>query len=100
MAERLDPLDAALLAAWNASEPEGPECHVCGRTTGPWVPDPSGDRWPSGAQRMVFKGGCPGGPAPVLDVVEGAGGKGLSTTETPGGRRLDVLAVRGADGPG
>lgn len=59
---RLDPLESALLAAWNASEPEMPECYLCGQQTGPWVPDPPGGRWPSGAQKLVCaSGGCQGG---------------------------------------
>lgn len=53
-----DPLDAALLAAWNAAEPAGPECHLCGSATGPWLPDPSGDRWPSGAQKLICSRRC------------------------------------------
>ncbi|WNI15236.1 DUF6907 domain-containing protein [Actinacidiphila sp. ITFR-21] len=36
-----------------ATEPLLPACHVCGDTTGPWYPDPSGARWPSGAQKLV-----------------------------------------------
>jgi hypothetical protein len=35
-----------------------PECHLCGNQAGPWVPDPSGDRWPSGAQKLVCAGGA------------------------------------------
>lgn len=53
-----DPLESALRSAWNNSEPDMPECHLCGDQAGPWVPEPSGDRWPSGAQKLVCKGGC------------------------------------------
>lgn len=60
-AARPDPLESALIAAWNAGEPELPECHRCGKQTGTWVPDPSGDRWPSGAQKLLCAGGCKGG---------------------------------------
>lgn len=58
MSGRPDPLDAALKAAFDQGEPDGPECHLCGNQTGPWVPEPSGDRWPSGAQKLVCSGGC------------------------------------------
>lgn len=95
MTGRPDPLDAALLAAWNASEPEGPECHLCGSTAGPLLPDPVGDRWPTGAQELFCSRGCQGGgfaqaetlPAvPDLDAVEDA--KGVHTMDTPGGPPL------------
>lgn len=46
-----DPLESALMSAWNNSEPDLPECHVCGNQAGPWVP--TGDRWPSGAQKLA-----------------------------------------------
>ncbi|BBB00603.1 hypothetical protein RVR_10602 [Actinacidiphila reveromycinica] len=61
LAERPDPLESALLSAWNNSEPEMPECHRCGNARGPWAPDPSGDRWPSGAQKLVCQVGCTAG---------------------------------------
>jgi hypothetical protein len=98
-----DPLGAALLAAWNAAEPELPECHLCGNDGGPWVPEPSGDRWPSGAQKLVCKGGCeaakgvhtmdtPGGGVVIADAPGGE--KGTQIVGTPGGRRLAPLSVR------
>ncbi|MFJ8002731.1 hypothetical protein ACIQ7D_37535, partial [Streptomyces sp. NPDC096310] len=55
MKPRPDPLESALIAAFNAGEPEFPECWLCGDDKGPWVPDASGDRWPSGAQKLVCK---------------------------------------------
>ncbi|MFF0055604.1 hypothetical protein ACFYRI_14565 [Streptomyces microflavus] len=39
-------------------EPQLPECFHCGSRTGPWVPDPSGARWPSGAQVMECRDRC------------------------------------------
>lgn len=53
-AEHARPADAAPAVK---AEPVMPECHLCGNTAGPWVP--SGDRWPSGAQKFVCSGGCP-----------------------------------------
>jgi hypothetical protein len=47
----------------SAAEPQLPECHLCGGKSGPWVPDPSGARWPSGAQKFVCANGCKGGTA-------------------------------------
>ncbi|WP_435173251.1 hypothetical protein [Actinacidiphila sp. bgisy145] len=63
LTERPDPLESALLSAWNNSEPEMPECHRCGNPVGPWAPDPSGARWPSGAQKLVCQVGCNAGGA-------------------------------------
>lgn len=34
-------------------EPQGPECGRCHDSRGPWKPDPSGARYPSGAQVLV-----------------------------------------------
>lgn len=76
---------AALLAAWNAAEPELPECHLCGNSRGPWVPEPSGDRWPSGAQKFVCRGGCKTTPA-----TEGDGGTAAPIVP----RRRAPLSVR------
>jgi hypothetical protein len=45
----------------SAAEPQLPECHLCGNQRGPWAPDPSGARWPSGAQKLVCASGCKGG---------------------------------------
>lgn len=59
MTERPDPLENALRSAFDQGEPEGPECHLCGSTGGPWLPDPSGNRWPSGAQQLICSRGCP-----------------------------------------
>lgn len=37
----------------NAFEPQLPECDDCGSTTGPFMPEPSGARFPSGAQKFL-----------------------------------------------
>jgi hypothetical protein len=39
-------------------EPQFPECLPCGNRKGPLVPDPSGARWPSGAQVFECAGWC------------------------------------------
>lgn len=93
-----DPLDAALLAAWNAAEPEGPECHLCGNLCGPWTPDPSGDRWPSGAQKLVCASCCApaeGLPREVGQIdppaeVQGADGKTYTPRPAQSGADLIV----------
>lgn len=99
MTGRLDPLEAALLAAWNAAEPEGPECHLCGSTAGPWLPDPVGDRWPSGAQKLICSRGCKGegvissdtlSAVPDLDAVEDAKGTQIVSTSESNGRVAEV----------
>lgn len=62
--ERLDvpatQLTAEIIARRAARRPEPmvPECFHCGSRKGPWVPDPSGARWPSGAQVMECRGRC------------------------------------------
>jgi hypothetical protein len=55
---RPDPLASALHVALTQPEPELPECYLCGSTTGPWLPDPSGARWPSGAQMLICSRRC------------------------------------------
>lgn len=82
-----DPLESALLVAWNASEPELPECHLCGNQRGPWVPDPSGDRWPSGAQKFLCKEGCAGAASEPPAVPE-------AVAEAAPKRRPAPLSVR------
>jgi hypothetical protein len=52
-------LASALHVALSQPEPTGPECYLCGSVTGPWLPDPSGARWPSGAQMLFCSRGCP-----------------------------------------
>jgi hypothetical protein len=42
------------------TEPALPACHRCGNTTGPWLPDPGADRWPSGAQKLICSRRCNG----------------------------------------
>jgi hypothetical protein len=42
------------------TEPQLPACHLCGSTTGPWLPDPEAERWPSGAQRLICSRRCNG----------------------------------------
>ncbi|WP_030917488.1 hypothetical protein [Streptomyces sp. NRRL B-24720] len=39
-------------------EPLRPECLHCGDQHGPWVPEPSGARYRSGAQVLVCQGRC------------------------------------------
>lgn len=39
-------------------EPLLPECFHCGSRKGPWVPDPSGARWPSDAQILECQSRC------------------------------------------
>jgi hypothetical protein len=98
---RLDPLDAALLAAWNASEPELPECHLCGDSRGPWVPEPSGDRWPSGAQKLVCQRGCDDAAKGVhtMDTLPPAEDAGASAAvDTPGDER-GTETIRTPGGP-
>lgn len=63
--ERLDVPAARLTAeiaitrrAAHRVEPMLPECFHCGDRRGPWVPDPSGARWPSGAQVMECQDRC------------------------------------------
>jgi len=56
---RPDPLESVLRAAFDAGEPDLPECHLCGNQAGPWVP--TGDRWPSGAQKLACATDCRGG---------------------------------------
>lgn len=53
-------LTAEILTHRAASRPEPqlPECFHCGSRKGPWVPDPSGARWPSGAQLLECRGRC------------------------------------------
>lgn len=88
-AGRPDPLESALLSAWNNSEPELPECHRCGDQAGPWVPDPSGDRWPSGAQKLVCATACQAG----ADVA-GSGPRTWTFTD-PTGERTTVTCMPG-----
>jgi hypothetical protein len=52
-------LASALHTALTQPEPELPECYLCGSPVGPWLPDPSGVRWPSGAQMLICSRGCP-----------------------------------------
>lgn len=78
MTGRPDPLESALRSAFDQGEPEGPECHLCGSTTGPWLPDPSGDRWPSGAQKLFCSRGCP-----TPTVVDDIAGKDIRDGHQP-----------------
>jgi hypothetical protein len=77
-----------------AAEPLLPACHLCGGATGPWVPDASGARWPSGAQKFVCKDGCQGEPDGELGAVEAAEEKGLRSVESARVRRRAPLSVR------
>ncbi|MBD3549808.1 hypothetical protein [Streptomyces sp. JV180] len=53
-------LTAAILTRRAAArtEPLLPECFHCGSRKGPWVPDPSGARWPSGARVLECQTTC------------------------------------------
>ncbi|WNI19121.1 hypothetical protein [Actinacidiphila sp. ITFR-21] len=73
------------------AEPDLPVCHLCGNPVGPWVPDPSGARWPSGAQKLVCKDGCKPTTAPLSEqrLAEIA----AREAETRAAARTDVPAL-------
>ncbi|WP_031516805.1 hypothetical protein [Streptomyces sp. NRRL F-5123] len=83
---------AALRAAMTRPEPDLPECHLCGNRGGPWLPDPSGARWPSGAQMLICSRRCQNETAD--DTTEPAAAKDTPRGEStlPSGV-LDLLAA-------
>lgn len=96
MSERPDPLESALRSAWNQGEPEGPECHLCGNPAGPWLPDPSGSRWPSGAQKLICSRGCKETAPAVAAPIVIAPGQELFLAEYDGETPTLHLTLTGA----
>lgn len=82
-----DPLESALQAAFDTGEPDMPECHLCGDVRGPWAPEPTGARWPSGAQKLLCAGGCTAAAdrAAMPDLTTAAGVL-AAMTDGPAGR--------------
>lgn len=85
-------LASALHVALTEPEPDGPACYLCGSTTGPWLPDPSGVRWPSGAQMLLCSRGCPE-PAEDTTVEHAAAKDSRQAASTLSSDVLDLLAA-------
>ncbi|CAG6392748.1 hypothetical protein NMG29_06530 [Streptomyces cocklensis] len=89
MTDRPDPLASAIHTALSQPEPSGAECYLCGNQAGPWLPDPSGTTWPSGARMLICSRRCLNEPT---ETTEHAAAK---DTRTAGESTLssDLLAA-------